>query len=164
MMGMVRHWRGRLAAPAVALGILGAAIAPTATPSQAQVWGPWGPLPGGDADLPGLLRAPWRGQYGTTSLGGPRWGRYRCWGRREPRPGRVHARVRSVSRGNGADATSGLAEDATFWISDGVGVCATTPCVGRTAIGPEFERQIAVHARYTPLGGDVVGVTWRVAR
>src|SRR5207253_2310624 len=39
----------------------------------------------------------------------------------------------------------------------GVGGCSATPCVGRDAIRPEVERQIGLHARFTPLGGDVVG-------
>src|SRR3954451_4572659 len=124
MMGMLGNWRGRLVAPAMALGILGAAIAPAATPSQAQVWGPWGPLPGWDTDLPGLP-----GPLGGTNLGpllgpGAQLGPVPVLGPTENRALGAFMRVlRSVSRGNGADATSGFAEDATLWISDGVGLC-----------------------------------------
>ena len=151
MRGFVSHWRRRLAVPAIALGIAGAAIAPTATPSQAQVWGPWGPLPGWDMDfpgpLPGFMPGPPPGPGPVPALG--------------PTETRVLStylrQLRSISRGNGADAMSLFADDATYWFSDGVGGCAPTPCVGKAAITPEIERQIALHARFAPLGGDVVG-------
>jgi hypothetical protein len=163
-MGMARTWRGRLAAPAVALGMLGAALAPAATPSQAQVWGPWGPLPGWDTELPGLpgsLPGPNLGPLsgpGAQVGPGTQMGPIPVLGPTESRALAAFTRVfRSVSRGNGADATSGFGDDATFWISDGIGLCSATPCVGRAAIGPELERQATVHSRYTPLGGDVVG-------
>jgi hypothetical protein len=150
MRRFVGHWRWRLAVPALALGILGAAIAPAATPSQAQVWGPWGPLPGWDADFPGPpgpMMGPMMGPGPIPALG--------------PTESRVVGtylrQLRSIGRGNGADAVSLFADDATYWFSDGVGGCSAAPCVGRAAITPEIERQIALHTRFAPLGGDVVG-------
>ena len=159
MRGCVGRWRGRIVAPAVALSILGAAIAPAATPSQAQVWGPWGPLPGWDTDFPGPLPGPVPGPLlGPGPLPGPVPGPLPAVGPTESRALAPYLRVlRSISRGNGADATSMLADDATYWVSDGVGNCSATPCLGRAAIGPEFERQIGQRFRYAPLGGDVVG-------
>src|SRR4051794_13286594 len=131
MMGMVRLWRGRLAAPAVALAILGAASAPAATPSQAQVWGPWGPLPGWDTEVPGLPGSLPGPSLGPLLSPGTQMGPLPVLGPTESRALAAFTRVlRSISRGNGADATSGFGDDATFWISDGVGLCSATPCVG----------------------------------
>jgi hypothetical protein len=141
----------------VALSLLGAVVGPVATPSQAQVWGPWGPLPGWDAEFPGPLPGPLPGpMLGAGPMTSP--GPIPALGPTENRAlGAYLRQLRSISRGNGADAVSVFTDDATFWISDGVGNCSATPCAGRAAIGAEFERQIGVHSRYTPLGGDVVG-------
>jgi hypothetical protein len=164
MRGFVGGWRGRLAAPAMALSMLGAAVAPAATPSHAQVWGPWGPMPGWELEFPGPLPGPLPGpMLGPGQMLGPSPmtmspGPTPALGPTESRALSTYLRqLRSITRGNGADAVSLFTDDATYWISDGVGGCSPTPCVGRAAIGPEIERQIAVHARYTPLGGDVVG-------
>jgi hypothetical protein len=173
----VGHWRGRLAAPVIALSIVGAALAPAATPSQAQVWGPWGPLPGWDLDGPGPFPGTMPGGFpmmgpwpfpGPGPLAGPAplpAPGASAGGAPLPALGPTETRVlgtylhqlRSITQGNGADATSLFTDDATYWFSDGVGGCSATPCVGRAAIGPELERQIALHARFAPLGGDVVG-------
>ncbi|HLH25655.1 MAG TPA: hypothetical protein VK066_24315 [Chloroflexota bacterium] len=157
MTGLLGHWRWRLAAPALALGILGAAIALPATTTRAQVWGPWEPLPGWDTDFSGPMPGPLLGPFPMMGPG-PMPGATPMLGPTEMRVLGTYLRMLgSVNHGNGADATSLFADDGTYWFSDGVGNCSATPCVGRAAIGPELERQIGQHARFAPLGGDVVG-------
>src|SRR5437764_677827 len=121
MTGFVRCWRGRLVLPALALGILGAAVAPAATPSEAQVWGPWGPLPGWDTDFPGPLPGPMPGPFpliGPGPLPGPGPMPPPALSPTEERAlGTYLRQLRSISRGNGADAMSLFADDATYSFS-----------------------------------------------
>ncbi|HEY7060006.1 MAG TPA: nuclear transport factor 2 family protein [Chloroflexota bacterium] len=164
MHGFNAHWRSRLALPVVALGMLGAAAAPAATPTAAQGWGPWGPPPGWDTEFP--LPGPLGPLPGAGSMPGPgpllgpleTPGASPMLSASESRAlGTYLRQLYSISRGNGADAMSLFADDATYWFSDGVGNCSTAPCVGRDAIRAEVERQIGQHARFTPFGGDVDG-------
>src|SRR5262245_31081666 len=114
MKGLVGHWRARLALPAVALSLLGAAVAPAATPTAAQGWGPWGPLPGWDMEfplpgplgpMPGPLPAPMPLPGPSAMLSAANENRAL---------GTYLRQLRSISRGNGADAMSLFADDATY--------------------------------------------------
>jgi hypothetical protein len=169
MRGFAGHWRARLLAPAIGLAIVGAGIAPAATPSQAQGWGPWGPLLGWDLEFPGPIPGPLLGpgmgpgplvEPSPLLVPGPMPAPNRTTGTpntaAENQALATHLRqMRSIARGNGADAMSLFADEAVYWVSDGVGGCSATPCVGREAIRSEVERQIGLHSRFVPLGGDV---------
>jgi hypothetical protein len=157
MTGFSWRTRSRHLALAVMLGV-GAMVAPVAAPGQAQ-----------GLDIPGPLFPPGMGPFpfpGPGPMPGPLPGP-------GPMPGAApgsglmptQARatgvnlqaLRAINAGDVSGAVVLFAEDATYHISDGVGQCSVTPCVGREAIRRELERQVGVHSRFAPLGGDVTG-------
>ena len=62
--------------------------------------------------------------------------------------------LQALNRGDAAAAAVYLADDAVYSISDGVGLCGPLPCVRRSAIQPEFDRQVLIHVSYLPIGLD----------
>lgn len=151
MGGVVARARSLLVAAGASLAIVGAAVAPAAGPSQAQVLDPFGPEPG--PPFPGPLPLPFPAPLPALGPGpGPSV---------SPTQARAAAvnqgALQALNRGDVSGAIVLFTEDATYWFSDGVGLCSAAPCVGREAIRRELERQVSHHARFVPLGGESTG-------
>jgi hypothetical protein len=171
-------FNGKLLSTLVAVGAAAVLVlGPTTTPAHAYSWpdpwpGPgiapwvpplplaWGaPLPPTGWGIPPLASLDATPTTSTHSLDG--WAAAAMPGPLAEAPGSqfraawLQAQLlQALNRGDAAAASVYLADDAMYSISDGIGLCGPLPCVGRTAIQPELERQVSIHVSYLPIGLD----------
>jgi hypothetical protein len=127
-----------LLVPALALIVAAALVAPAAAPGEAQRWDPPSgpPWTGFDYLFPLYTYA------GENLRGGPLLFGFSLWPMLPvpaPMPSGTNLQLQQLEATNRGDVgafTALMTDDATYYYSDGVGLCTVAACTGKAAIQP----------------------------